>query len=147
MDHYYYAAPAVPGGDTPTRDGEPLLRREIEPPVRTWVRDRYGATTMRQLEGWGQPGVMPFGKWEAMWDARGPYTECGRWGGQLEPKPEPLDELLQWATERRDGEWFESAHEAYSDMIEQIEVLQGKRCRGCLRETGTGHKMDCAAQR
>lgn len=56
------------------------LSRENEPPVGTWVRDRFGAATMRQPEGWGQPGVMPFGRWHAMWDARGPYTVCNPWG-------------------------------------------------------------------
>ena len=143
---YYYADPKHPGGDTPTRYGEPLLRRGVEPPVGTWVRDRFGGVSMRQAEGWGEPGMEPFGKWEAMWDARGPFTECGRWGDQYEPKLEPLDELRQWAVSRREASTFESAHEAYADMVEEIEALQGKRCRGCLRETGTGHKMDCGSR-
>jgi hypothetical protein len=54
-----------------------------EPPVGTWMRDRFGGSTQRQAEGWGQPGMMPFGKWEAMWEARGPYVECGPWGRDL----------------------------------------------------------------
>ena len=51
-----------------------------EPPVGTWIRDRFGGTSMRQEGGWGQPGVMPFGQWAAMWRARGPLLECGPWG-------------------------------------------------------------------
>lgn len=51
-----------------------------EPPVGSWVRDKYGATSYRQKDGWGQPGMMPYGKWEAMWDARGPYEICKPWG-------------------------------------------------------------------
>lgn len=54
-----------------------------EPPVGTWVRDRHGGLSMRQQDGWGEPGIMPFGKWEAMWQARGPYEVCGPWGAPL----------------------------------------------------------------
>lgn len=54
-----------------------------EPPVGTWVRDRHGGLSMRQEGGWGEPGIMPFGKWEAMWEARGPYVVCGPWGAPL----------------------------------------------------------------
>lgn len=53
----------------------------LEPPVGTWVRDRFGGTSMRQPGGgWGAPGTMPLGKWEAMWAARGPLVECAPWG-------------------------------------------------------------------
>jgi hypothetical protein len=61
-----------------------------EPPVGTWMKDKYGGVTRRQHGnsalggGWGLPGMMPFGKWEAMWEARGPYVECGEWGRPLE---------------------------------------------------------------
>ncbi len=52
-----------------------------EPPVGTWVRDRHGAVSMRhEGGGWAPPGFMTFGKWEAMWAARGPLVECGPWG-------------------------------------------------------------------
>lgn len=55
-----------------------------EPPVGTWVKDRHGGTSYRQAGGgWGQPGVMPFGRWEAMWEARGPLVACGPWGADL----------------------------------------------------------------
>lgn len=54
-----------------------------EPPVGTWMKDRFGGVTQRQKDGWGAPGVMPFGRWEGMWDARGPYVECGPWGAEL----------------------------------------------------------------
>lgn len=55
-----------------------------EPTTGTWMKDRHGGTTMRQKGGWGQPGFYPSGKWEAMWQARGPYVECGPWGAELE---------------------------------------------------------------
>jgi hypothetical protein len=52
-----------------------------EPPVGTWVKDRNGSASMHHNGGgWAEPGFMPFGKWEAMWHARGPLVECGEWG-------------------------------------------------------------------
>lgn len=58
-----------------------------EPPVGTWVKDRYGATHVRTKDsdgriGWAASptGYCAFGKWEAMWAARGPLVECGPWG-------------------------------------------------------------------
>jgi hypothetical protein len=54
-----------------------------EPPVGTWVRDRFGAVHQRQAEGWGDPGSQPFGHWAPMWEARGPLAECGPWGAEL----------------------------------------------------------------
>ena len=67
-----------------SRNGEPAepsaIGKHNEPPVGSWVRDKHGATSCRQEDGWGQPGMMSFGRWEAMWDARGPYELCGPWG-------------------------------------------------------------------
>lgn len=63
-----------------------------EPGVGTWMRDRYGATTMRQESGWGQPGVMPLGRWTVMWATRGPYVECGPWGTDLPASAPAVDE-------------------------------------------------------
>ena len=54
-----------------------------EPPVGTWVKDRHGAVSMRQREGWSMPGYHPFGRWESMWIARGPLEVCGPWGVEL----------------------------------------------------------------
>jgi hypothetical protein len=52
-----------------------------EPPVGTWVRDRFGGVTMRQHGGgWAPPGFMPLASWRAMWERRGPLVECGPWG-------------------------------------------------------------------
>lgn len=67
-------------------EAEDAARKAIppEPPVGTWVKDRFGATSQRRtyqgLTGWGEPGIMPFGEWKAMWKARGPLVECGPWG-------------------------------------------------------------------
>lgn len=56
-----------------------------EPPVGTWMKDRYGAATLHQEGGgWGPPGMMALGVWERMWEARGPYTPCGPWGAELD---------------------------------------------------------------
>lgn len=71
------------------------LSRENEPPVGTWVKDRHGATSLRYKEGWGAPGIMPFGVWRAMWDARGPYTICGPWGAPLADTVESLQKKAQ----------------------------------------------------
>lgn len=55
-----------------------------EPPVGTWVRDRFGSTHQHGLGGgWGTPGFFYTGKWEAMWEARGPLEVCGPWGASL----------------------------------------------------------------
>jgi len=55
-----------------------------EPPVGTWMRDRFGGVTRRHASGgWAPPGCEPFGRWDAMWEARGPYVECGPWGAEL----------------------------------------------------------------
>lgn len=56
-----------------------------EPPVGTWVKDRYGATTMHhEGGGWAPRGFMPFGKWDAMWRARGPLLVCDQRGDLVE---------------------------------------------------------------
>lgn len=58
-----------------------------EPAVGTWVRDRFGGTSMHHKGGgWAPPGFMPFGKWEAMWIARGPLVECEPWGAESAPR-------------------------------------------------------------
>ena len=61
-----------------------------EPPIGTWVRDRFGATTKRHENGrWSPPGFIPIAEWEAMWEARGPLVECGPWGADLPTKEAP----------------------------------------------------------
>lgn len=55
-----------------------------EPPVGTWVRDRFGGVSHRgKGGGWGEPGLLYLAKWEPMWEARGPLVECGPWGRAL----------------------------------------------------------------
>lgn len=63
-----------------------------EPPVGTWVRDRFGGLSRRTAAGWGLPGFMPFGVWSAMWHARGPLVECGPWGRDDEEREDMTDE-------------------------------------------------------
>lgn len=65
--------------------GQHVLAEHVppEPPVGTWMKDRYGAVTYHQTGGWAQPGFMPLGVWPKMWEARGPYVECGPWGAPL----------------------------------------------------------------
>lgn len=58
-----------------------------EPDQGTWTIDRWGGVSQLRGEGWGEPGIMPFGKWEVMWEARGPLLECGPWGAPLERDP------------------------------------------------------------
>lgn len=54
-----------------------------EPPVGTWVLDRFGGASLRHENGgWAEPGFMPYGVWKAMWKARGPLVECSPWGTQ-----------------------------------------------------------------
>lgn len=78
-----------------------------EPPVGTWVKDRFGGTHVRIEDsdgniGWSASptGFYAFGKWAPMWESRGPLVECGPWGAEL---PEPHDfvpndiEQLRWA--------------------------------------------------
>lgn len=59
-----------------------------EPPLGTWVKDRYGGYSQRRIDadgrdGWGEPGFYSGGVWSAMWKARGPLVECGPWGASL----------------------------------------------------------------
>lgn len=57
-----------------------------EPPFGTWVKDRYGAASLRFIDSDGRDGWAPGrgfyagGKWKAMWAARGPLVECGPYG-------------------------------------------------------------------
>lgn len=71
-------------------DGELLARRidrhvgriPPEPPVGTWVMDRWGAVHYHKKGGWSPAptGFDNFGVWEAMWKGRGPLVECSPWG-------------------------------------------------------------------
>lgn len=67
--------------------GSDLADRPIPPPppIGRWVKDRYGAAHIRTPDGnWASaPSREGFGKWEAMWEARGPLTECGPWGREI----------------------------------------------------------------
>lgn len=58
-----------------------------EPPVGTWVKDRQGSVSVRRvsggIDGWAPPNMMPFGKWQAMWNAHGPLVVCGPYGAEL----------------------------------------------------------------
>lgn len=52
-----------------------------EPPVGTWVKGRNGYVTYHQTPGgWGEPGIMPFGRWASIWAAWGPLIPCKPWG-------------------------------------------------------------------
>jgi hypothetical protein len=53
-----------------------------EPPVGTWVKDRFGGTHYRTKDGWAAAptGFYAGGRWAAMWEARGPLVECAPWG-------------------------------------------------------------------
>lgn len=75
-----------------------------EPPVGTWVRDRFGGLSYHQTSaGWGEPGIMPFGRWAAMWEARGPLVECGPWGADLASEPPAQTTPTTSPTERPGG--------------------------------------------
>lgn len=59
-----------------------------EPPIGTWVKDRFGATIMRHPDGgWAPPGCMPLAVWDKMWNARGPLVICGPYGEELDDNP------------------------------------------------------------
>lgn len=58
-----------------------------EPPLGTWVRDRHGGVSVRIIDSYKNDGWAPAphgfyagGKWDAMWQARGPLVECPPWG-------------------------------------------------------------------
>ena len=61
-----------------------------EPPVGTWVKDRHGAASLRHIDsegndGWAPaPNFMALAQWKAMWKKRGPLTECGPYGTELQ---------------------------------------------------------------
>ena len=62
--------------------GQTLPGAPPEPPVGTWVRDKHGAVSVRNRDGWAPApsGFFGTGRWEAMWQARGPLVECAPWG-------------------------------------------------------------------
>ena len=49
--------------------GHPMGPISPEPPIGTWVRDQYGAVSIRNKDGWAPAlsGFYGFGRWEAMW--------------------------------------------------------------------------------
>jgi hypothetical protein len=54
-----------------------------EPPIGSWVKDRYGGISHRGENGsWGQPGMYYLASWVPMWNARGPLVPCGPWGNE-----------------------------------------------------------------
>jgi hypothetical protein len=60
-----------------------------EPPIGTWMKDRYGGASVRNADGWA-PATFGFygtGKWESMWAHRGPYVPCGPYGRELPEDP------------------------------------------------------------
>lgn len=69
-----------------------------EPPVGTHVRDRHGAHHTRFKTGWASPGMMAFGNWALMWEARGPLVEVS----SPYPDPAPVDEQARAADEWED---------------------------------------------
>lgn len=67
--------------------GHPIGPIPTEPKLGTWVRDKYGAISVRIIDsdkrdGWAPAptGFYAGGQWEAMWHARGPLVECNEWG-------------------------------------------------------------------
>lgn len=70
-------------GECPTCR-RPFTEHDVppEPPVGTWVKDRHGASHYRRDDGWAHApiGWAPYGRWEAMWRARGPLLACGPYG-------------------------------------------------------------------
>ena len=92
------ASPAI--GEWPHTIGSAPGPIAPEPPVGTWVRDRYGGVAQRQPSGgWATPGTEPFGRWADMWAARGPLVPCGPWGTDQTPHD---DSPLRWTTEASD---------------------------------------------
>lgn len=66
------------------------MNAPAEPPVGTWVIDRWGGTSRRANGGgWGSPGFMSLASWEPMWNARGPLEVCEPWAHDrcLSPSP------------------------------------------------------------
>lgn len=76
--------PAGEQRDTPNpyADEAGTVSLNNEPPVGSWVMDRFGATHYRTEHGWAAAptGFVPAGRWQAMWEHRGPLTLCGPWG-------------------------------------------------------------------
>lgn len=97
-----------------------------EPPVGTWVRDRFGATHVRIKDadrriGWAcsPTGYYAFGKWEAMWEGRGPLVECAPWGREVpEVQACPIcGGPTRWDTEHSPHSWRHDKNESrWCDM-------------------------------
>ncbi len=50
------------------------------------MKDRYGAASIRNADGWAPApfGFFGCGVWSAMWAHRGPYVPCGPYGAELQ---------------------------------------------------------------
>lgn len=97
-----------------------------EPPIGTWVKDKYGGTTKRHPGGgWGPPAFFPAARWAPMWAARGPLTICGPWGAPLE-EVAPEEEVRERITKDLDAlaeEYKDTAagpHYAHAARIARI---------------------------
>jgi hypothetical protein len=73
--------------------GYPVGPIPSEPPIGTWVRDRHGAVSVRNRDGWAPApfGFYGAGQWAAMWQARGPLVECGPYGAEIAPESKISD--------------------------------------------------------
>lgn len=76
-----------------------------EPPIGTWVKDKYGAASVRCADGWAPApsGFFACGRWEAMWEARGPLVECEPWGKQT-PEEKVAELRVQLDEKRREAD-------------------------------------------
>jgi hypothetical protein len=95
-----------------------------EPPVGTWVMDRYGATHYRRHDGWSAApsGFYAFGIWSAMWEGRGPLVECSPWG-TVERKARQREDLKQAVFEAETA--VEKAREALRTAEDRLrEAMQ-----------------------
>jgi len=75
-----------------------------EPPVGQWVIDSWGAISKRMAHGgWGLPGFMALGEWNAMLVARGPMEICAEWGSDRCKHPNPTHSGLCTQLAGHDG--------------------------------------------
>lgn len=79
-----------------------------EPPIGTWVKDRFGAASHRGNNGyWGEPGFYYLASWEPMWKARGPLVECAPWGVETMDVQEcpRCKQRVTWDEEHEPAAW------------------------------------------
>ncbi len=120
-----------------------------EPPIGTWVKDRHGGVALHHRDnqgniGWAPPGFLAFGKWEAMWEARGPVDNL--WALGLRARGDGMSKPKWWipitGSIEVEAETYEQALSfAHANLKGSVGILRLGNNYGEVRSSGCGGLM------